>query len=319
MILLSLIRAVFLPLAAAALTTLLTWSGCAARETVPTSAPEPPVPRRQEGFLLAELEETAIHRGDLILVSGEAPFLFPQVQDLAPVAEQKSGSYFVRSADILLAPNALHGLNAMLDDFLAYGGSKTVNLVAGWRSEETQQHLFDQSAARNGQDHARRYVALPGCSEHHTGLAVDFSLYFPDGTSADFAGEGEYGWITENAPRYGFVLRYPEGKETLTGIACEPWHFRYVGIPHAAAMTELGLCLEEYIDYLRSFPYKGEHLFVTFGAERYEIWFEPGSDVHLPIEGEYTVSGNNVDGLIVTRKLLDGENPAEYTGLRTTS
>ena len=301
----ALIHRFFRPAIALLLSGLLAGSGCTAREAVPSSAQEPvPVPQ-PEGFLLAELTENAIHRGNLILVNNDAPYHFPEVPSLRPVAEGKNGAYYIRSTDLLLAGDALDALNAMLDEFLSQGGSKTVNLVAAWRSEEVQQHLYDQSAAQNGADHAAQYVALPGCSEHHTGLAMDFSLYFPDGTSADFAGEGEWAWITENAHRFGLILRYPEGKATLTGIAYEPWHFRYVGVPHAAAMRKLGMCLEEYHAYLRAFPYEGEHLFLTLGADRYEVWFEYGSDAHLPIEGEYTVSGNNVDGLIITRKLLD--------------
>ena len=295
------------PAAALALSVLLAGSGCTAHEPVPASAPEAVSVPKPEGFLLAELEESAIHRGELILVGGNTPYHLPDELLLSSVTEGKNGSYYIRSTDLLLAPAALEALNALLEEFLANGGSKTINLVAAWRSEDTQQHLFDQSAARYGSDHASQYVALPGYSEHHTGLAMDISLYFPDGTSADFTGEEEYAWITENAPRFGLILRYPQGKESATGIAYEPWHFRYVGIPHALAMTSLGMCLEEYIAYLRSFPYDGAHLFLEQGRERYEIWFEQGSDAHLPIEGVYTVSGNNVDGLIVTRKLLDGD------------
>lgn len=295
------------PAVALALSTMLAWSGCTARDAVPSSVPETVTMPEPEGFLLAELEENSIYRGDLILVNNSVPFRFPDELSFASVADGKNGAYYIRSTDLLLDADALAAVNGLMGEFLARGGSKTVNLVAAWRSEAAQRHLYDRSAARNGAEHAARYVALPGCSEHHTGLAVDFSLYFPDGTSADFTGEGECAWITENAPRFGLILRYTDEKESVTGIASEPWHFRYVGVPHAAAMGELDMCLEEYLEYLRSFPYDGAHLFLEQGTERYEVWYEWGSDVHLPIEGEYTVSGNNVDGLIVTRKLLDGD------------
>lgn len=311
MFFLSILRPVLLPLTAIFLSALLTWSGCTSRQEseIPVSSsdtvtiPEPDNASKDELFLLVEQEETAIHRGDLILVNPAISYQFPEQSLLLPVCDNKSSSYFVRSTDLLLAPNALTALNTMMDDFLAQGGSKTVNLVAGWRSAETQQHLFDQSTERNGGDHARQYVALPGHSEHHTGLAVDLSLYFSDGTSADFDGTGAYRWIVEHCQHYGLILRYAEDKQLLTGIAHEPWHFRYVGIPHAEAMTALGLCLEEYINLLRNYPFQGTHLFLDSTAGQYEVWFEQGSDVHLPVEGSYTVSGNNVDGLIVTRKL----------------
>lgn len=309
MLFLSVIRRILLPFSAVILSAFLTWSGCTVREQIPASAPESvPAPQKEfSGFLLAELEETAIHRGDLLLVNKDNPFHFPQEQMLTTVWDHKSGGYFVRSMDLLLSPAALDAVNTMLDDFLAQGNEKTLNLVAGWRSADTQQYLFDRSAERNGAAHARQYVALPGCSEHHTGLAVDFSLYFEDGSSTDFTGEGEYAWIRDHCAQYGLICRYEREKEPITGIAYEPWHFRYVGIPHAAVMKKLGMCLEEYIAYLRMFPYHGDHLRINDGEDQYEIWFEEGSDVHLPIEGEYTVSGNNVDGLIVTRKLLDGK------------
>ena len=99
------------------------------------------------------------------------------------------------------------------------------------------------------------------------------------------------------------MVRYDEDKEALTGIGDEPWHFRYVGIPHAAVMAEEDLCLEEYIDYLKQFPYDGQHLTAEYGGEAYEIWYCAGTQAWLPDTGEYTVSGNNVDGVIVTYKI----------------
>lgn len=311
MLLYAVIHRLIRPLAVAMLSVLLAGSGCTARDSLPASVTETAAVSAPEGFLLAELGDEAIYRGDLILVNNDTPYHFPEEPLLQRVAEGKTGSYFIRSTELLLAPAALEAVNALLDDFLAQGGSKTVNLVAAWRSEETQQRLFERSAERSGLIHAESYVARPGGSEHHTGLAVDFSLYFPDGSSADFTGEGEYAWITENAPRYGLIVRYHEEKESLTGIAYEPWHFRYIGVPHAIAVSDLGMCLEEYLEYLRTFPYEGEHLFLSWEGERYEVWFEEGSDVHLPIEGDYAVSGNNRDGVIVTRKLLDDASPGE--------
>ena len=99
------------------------------------------------------------------------------------------------------------------------------------------------------------------------------------------------------------MVRYAKEKEPLTGIGDEPWHFRYVGVPHAAVMAEEGLCLEEYTDYLKGFPFDGRHLAVDCGGERYEIWYCEGTSAYLPDSGEYAVSGNNVDGVVVTCKV----------------
>ena len=143
-------------------------------------------------------------------------------------------------------------------------------------------------------------MAQPGGSEHHTGLVIDLYLYFSNGTSGDYDGTGEYAWINSHCQEYGYVVRYAGDKQSLTGIADEPWHFRYVGVPHATEMVEKGMCLEEYIDYLRQFPFDGDHLTIEAGGKKYEVWYDAGSEVYLPDSGNYTVSGNNVDGVIVT-------------------
>lgn len=253
--------------------------------------------------VLTELDEADIHTGELILVNNWNFYHFPDRSDLTNIYENKSDSYIVARTDTELAPAALEALNALLDAFRAQGGSKSVNVVAGYRTEEFQQHLFDQSVERNGLEHAKKYVAQPGGSEHHTGYAVDFSVLHSDGSSEEYDGSGEYAWINENCHDYGYIVRYETGKEELTGIWDEPWHFRYLGIPHATKVAELGLCLEEYEDWLKDYTFDGEHLIISCAAGEYEVWYTQGTQVYLPESGEYQVSGNNVDGFIVTCKL----------------
>ena len=249
---------------------------------------------------LTDLGEEAIYTGELILVNNWTDYHFPEDQELVSLYEEKSDSYYIRSTELYLAPAAMEALNALLDDFAAQGGSKTINVVACYRTAEEQQHLFDQSAERSGLDHAEKYVAQPGGSEHHTALVVDLSVLNSDGTSSEYDGTGEYAWINENCQDYGWVVRYDQAKAELTGIYDEPWHFRYVGVPHATKMAELDLCLEEYIDYLKDFTFEGDHLTIDCASGRYEAWYAQGTEIYLPDDGEYTVSGNNVDGLIVT-------------------
>lgn len=254
------------------------------------------------GCTLTELGEEAMYTGNLILVNNQILYHFPQEQELVNIYEEKTSGYYVRDMEVYLSPVAMEALNRLLDAFLENGGSKTINVVAGYRDEAFQQHLFDQSTQRNGEDHAKRYVAQPGGSEHHTGLAVDLSV-LRNGVSQDYDGTGEYAWINENCQDYGWVVRYESGKEELTGIWDEPWHFRYVGAPHAAEMARQGLCLEEYTEYLRQFPFDGEHLFIQCADGAYEVWYAQGTEVYLPDGGEYEVSGNNADGVIVTCKV----------------
>ena len=279
--------------------------GVQTNQPVQSEEPRPAKAATASGIActLTELGEEAVHTGELILVNNQILFRFPREQDLVSIYQEKSGSYYVRDMEVLLSPVAMGPLNALLDDFLEQGGSKSVNVVAGHRTEEFQQHLFDQSAERSGLDHAKKYVAQPGGSEHHTGLVVDLSILHGDGTSGDYDGTGEYAWINENCHRYGWVVRYETGKEELTGIWDEPWHFRYVGVPHATAMAEGDLCLEEYIDELRRYPFEGEHLTVDCADGRYEIWYCQGTEAYLPDSGDYQVSGNNVDGFVVTYKV----------------
>ena len=254
---------------------------------------------------LQELGEDAIYTGDLILVNNWTAFRFPEDQEsqLVCVLDNKTGSYYVKDATVYLLPHALEALNAMMDAFRDQGGSKSVNVVAGHRTAEFQQHLFDQSVEKNGIDHANAFVAQPGGSEHHTGLVVDFSIFHADGSSEEYRGQGEYGWINGHCQEYGYVVRYEAGKESLTGISDEPWHFRYIGVPHATQAAAQGLCLEEYIDYLKQFTFEGEHLTIDCADGRYEVWYAPGTAAYVPDSGEYAVSGNNVDGVVVTCKV----------------
>ena len=241
-----------------------------------------------------------IHSGDLILVNSTAPFVFPENQELVTVMEKKSkGSYYVRDYSVLLTPVTMDAMDRLLVAFYEQSGNRVLNVVAGHRTAEFQQHLFDQSVERNGLEHAQRYVAQPGESEHHTGLALDLSLYFSDGTSADFIGTGEYQFIDDHAADYGFVLRYPADKEHITGIGYESWHYRYVGYPHAKIIAEKKFCLEEYLEDLRQYSVSTP-LSVSYDGQNYEIYYCAKDALFVPSEGTYTVSGNNMDGFIVT-------------------
>ena len=96
-----------------------------------------------------------------------------------------------------------------------------------------------------------KYVAEPGHSEHESGLAVDLAQRGapPDLIRPSFPDSGVCRSFRKKAPWFGFIQRYEEGKEAITGIACEPWHFRYVGFPHSLIMQKKGLALEEYLDF----------------------------------------------------------------------
>lgn len=123
--------------------------------------------------------------------------------------------------------------------------------ISGYRSYERQKNIYEQNVAVKGEDYTSLYSAKPGQSEHQTGLALDIST--PSVNSAlttNFETTPEGQWLRENAPAYGFILRYPAGSESVTGYAYEPWHFRYVGEKLAGYLEKNGLTLEEYYNLL---------------------------------------------------------------------
>ena len=141
-------------------------------------------------------------------------------------------------------------LQAMFDAARAQGVYPVV--ASGFRTAEKQQSLLDEKIAAfeaqgdspaQARENAEDWVALPGTSEHQTGLAVDINA---DGIHS--AGREVYRWLDQNAYRYGFILRYPSDKTGITGISNEPWHYRYVGVTAAAEIRRQNLCLEEYLN-----------------------------------------------------------------------
>ena len=132
----------------------------------------------------------------------------------------------------------------------------TIWVSSAYRTYKIQKYLYDNKVSRLKKQYgskktqkeieiqAARIVAYPGTSEHQLGLSADLTK---DGTLTEkFGASAEGKWIAENCHNYGFIIRYPKGKEHLTGIIYEPWHIRYVGIDLAKAISKSGKCLEEY-------------------------------------------------------------------------
>lgn len=231
-----------------------------------------------------------IHSGLLILVNAEHPIQHMERPVLAPA---------VPGSDILLDTRAAAMLSGLISRI---GAAGEIVPVSGWRSEAEQREIWDGSMSESGEEFTRKYVALPGCSEHQTGLAIDLALRADniDFIRPEFPYDGVCGRFRALAADYGFVERYQSGKEGVTGIAAEPWHFRYVGRPHARIMCEMGLCLEEYVEYLRAYPYPERLLEVRGEVYEAEVGFAGARDALGLPDAPYQVSGNNVDGYIYT-------------------
>jgi len=127
---------------------------------------------------------------------------------------------------------------------------------SGYRSTAQQKENFDREidslvagglTRQEAIGRAMQSIQPPGCSEHETGLAIDLTRKGVWRTDPGFHGTVEFNWLRDHAHEYGFILRYPQGKEHITGISYEPWHWRFVGVEAAEKIKTSGKCLEEYL------------------------------------------------------------------------
>lgn len=189
---------------------------------------------------------------------GEADGLLLLVNPWTPLPEDfVPGELVPVQNDQAVDARAYPDLQDMLGDMSQAGLSPLI--CSSYRSQERQQELYDNKVQRvmaegvsreAAQAEAARWVARPGTSEHQTGLAVDIVSLSNQMLDETQESTPEFQWLAENAWKYGFILRYPNDKSEKTGIAYEPWHFRFVGKEAAEEMHDLGLCLEEYLESL---------------------------------------------------------------------
>lgn len=140
-----------------------------------------------------------------------------------------------------------------------------IKVISGYRSPDYQQLLWERSISKEmwgglcyeeAVAKVGRTLALPGSSEHNTGLAVDLGTEYADDVEENFHRTAQGRWLYKNAADFGFILRYPRLKEQITGIDFEPWHYRYVGPEAARLINSSGLCLEEFLHF-----YSDKYLF----------------------------------------------------------
>ena len=129
-------------------------------------------------------------------------------------------------------------------------------ICSSYRTNEKQEQLYQNKVSEylsqgyskvEASDKAAFWVARPGTSEHQLGLAVDIVSTKNQRLDRSQENTVEQRWLIQNSWKYGFVLRYPTNKNSITGVGYEPWHYRYVGKEHAKKINELGVCLEEYV------------------------------------------------------------------------
>ncbi len=246
-----------------------------------------------------------VYRGDLILVNEDYEY-HSGGEDLVGINEmnERTNRDFFSAVDYdyTIIRQAYEPMAKMIEDFYKKYDNTSLIIYGSYRTTEFQKQLYEDDLANSGDDASTR-VALPGHSEHETGYAFDFS----ETETNDYQGTGDYAWINENSYKYGFVERYKEDKTDITKIQIEPWHFRYVGIPHAYYMVKNNLCLEEYVESVRQYTYGGNTLqFTAEDGVTYEIYYVPvdmnaeSAEIPVPAGKKYDISGNNYDGFIVT-------------------
>ena len=258
------------------------------------------------------VNSSEIYSGELILVNNDIAYQVPEPTDLTNVLAYRSAltevNFKVKDNTVNVQKVLMDNLNDMINDFVAETNEKNLSINSGFRDKDYQQTLYDDDLEKSGST-VSTLVALPGHSEHQTGYAVDFKVVLDSGVGQEYDGTGNFAWINENCYKYGIIQRYADDKKAITGIDDEAWHFRYVGQPHAYVMKQQNFCLEEYIKDLKNYSFTKDHLEITnFDETKYDIYYVPATEettkIPVPKNNEnYTISGNNVDGFIVTVKL----------------
>jgi len=202
------------------------------------------------------------------------------LEEFVNLTAKRSKSINPRLENMLLDSKAYLDLSKLAEDVYA-DGIHNMLITSTYRPYVTQSHLFEARVQRlmdqqydreEAIDIAAKVVAKPGTSEHQTGLAVDITTIDKNGNihplTGSFVNTNVGAWLKDNSWKYGFVIRYQEEKTNITGIIYEPWHLRYVGMPHAEIMYKLNYCLEEYLEYLA----KEQHInYSAYNGIKYSI------------------------------------------------
>ena len=225
-----------------------------------------------------------VKTGNLILVNDSNPYTIPATPTATVIKDSLiERHYYVVDNEVALNPEALTSLNSFMDGYYGAKGSEDIRVIDSYRNGLTDTK-----------------------SEMITGLSFNIGIRIDANSSTQYTPTDKYAWVTDNCQNYGFIERYPDTKTDKTGRPASFSHFRYVGVPHAVYMKEHNLCLEEYLELVRGYQFIGDHLEITVGEKKYEVYYEPmntanvATDIHIEPNRSYTISGNNVDGFIVT-------------------
>lgn len=279
-----------------------------AQQTEVTSIPQITSLNYDKDFAMQEISNSNIHTSPLMVVNNNYKCEIDGV-NLTKLLENSNLRYNVADYNVQVNSSIVDNLNSMFDKFYQLYGENDIMINSGYRSSEVQKKLYDEDVSDQANSTtSSEYVAKPGYSEHQTGYSFDISLLDSEGIITEYTGEDKYKWINENCSEYGFIVRYPQDKTEYTGYNYEPWHFRYVGVPHASYIAQNNLCLEEYVTLLKGHDVTDPLLVTDLSMTNWQIYFVPadgGNTTRVPVpkDNEYQVYGNNIDGFIVSVKL----------------
>ena len=235
-----------------------------------------------------------IHKGDLIVVNNNQKFDFantPKLMKISNYSDYTSKVFKLRDLELQISFDVLPSLNSMMQALNSYTGSNALTITYGFRSESDQADRY--SSGKDGD--------MAGGSDLNTGLSFMCTVYpAEEGSLTD----GKFAWLSENCSKYGFILRYPNGRKSLTLHDGSDSLFRYVGRPHAFLMKLNNQCLEEYIDFCKRFTYDNPFS-VNSDGKRYYIYYVTANksgdtEIKIPENCDYTVSGDNSEGFVIT-------------------
>lgn len=241
-----------------------------------------------ESIQTKTITKEQIYQGNLLLINSKYPVRQESVKsDIVNLSihNELVKGYGLLDKNIYLSKEIAQKFSEMVNDAEKEGVNHFL-IDSGYRTFSEQNKLYKEMGPS--------YALPAGYSEHNSGLSLDVGSSL---TKMDRAPEGK--WLKENAWKYGFILRYPKDKTDVTGIQYEPWHIRYVGFPHSAIMKEKNFALEEYMDFLK----EQKTISTTIHGEKYEISYYPvtkDTTIHVPSNLHWEISGNNMDGVIVT-------------------
>ena len=242
------------------------------------------------GYSKVDVPTSSVYTGSLAVISNTHPAngIF---MNMTCLSEVKNDFYSLRSDELMLNPEAANAFNELMTDYNAETGNSNIVVYNTTETCKDEDSLYE-----------KEFI------EAISGYSLDLAVMASGDYFIDYDGNDTESWVVDNCAKYGFVVRYEQGKEASTGCEACVYHLRYVGKVHSAIMAEKDFSLEEYIDFLRMYMIDTQRFTYNLDGADYEIYYSPAdtlsdmTSVRVPVAGNYTISGNNYDGFIITAR-----------------